>query len=52
MTATSTKIKRPNDGEMPEFSDSVEFDPNYKLNYVICIMDLQLQGKKICHNGI
>lgn len=51
MTSTFTKIKRLSEGEMSDFSDSVKFDPNYKLNYVIYIMDLRLQGKKMCHNG-
>lgn len=47
MTSTFTKIERLSEGEMPEISDSVEFDPNYKLNYVIYIMDLRLQGKNV-----
>lgn len=40
MTSTFTEIERPNEGEMPGFSDSVKFDPNYKLNYAVYIMDL------------
>lgn len=52
MTSTFTKIKRLSEGEMSDFSDSVKFDPNYKLNYVIYIMDLRLQGKKCATMGI
>lgn len=52
MTSTFTKIKRLSEGEMPDFSDSVKFDPNYKLNYVIYIMDLRLQGIKCATMGI
>lgn len=46
MTSTFTKIRKLSEGEMPAFSDSVKFDPNYKLNYVIYILNLRLQGKK------
>ena len=52
MTSTFTKIKRLSEGEMPDFSDSVKFDPNYKLSYVIYIMNLRLQGKKCATMGI
>lgn len=52
MKSTFTKIKRLSEEEMSDFSDSVKFDPNYKLNYVIYIMDLRLQGKKCATMGI
>lgn len=52
MTSTFTKIKRPSEGEMPDFSDSVKFNPNYKLNFVKYIMDLRLQGKECATMGI